>query len=503
MRTKRFIYNSIYTAVLQVVTMLVGFVVPRVMLKSYGSEINGLVTSVNQFINYFTLVEAGLGSAAVYSLYNPLAQEDFSTVNSILAAARKFYIRAGYIFILLVIGLSLIYPIAKDSLVLSDLEIGILVLIIGSSSAINFFTLSKYRVLLTADQKVYIISIASIAAIVLNTLIITILASFKISVVIVMFAALFSASLRSLILWMYVKKKYKYINYNVSPNASALNKKWDAFYLQVLGSIQVGVPLILATFCTTLKEVSIYSIYNMVIFGISGLLSIFISGLSASFGDVIARKEIKVLQKSYSEFEVVYYMIITFAYSVTMVMIMPFIKLYTQGINDINYFIPILGFLFVLNGLLYNIKTPQGMMVISAGLFKETRLQTTIQGIIVVLGGIVCVQLWGLPGVLIGSILANVYRDIDLMIFIPKNLTKLSIKISLLRIIRIFVASIICVIPFFILDIKVNSYLEWFLIASISAIYSILVVVSLNIIFDREIIRNVCKRIINTIGRSN
>ena len=69
-------------------------------------------------------------------------------------------------------------------------------------------------------------------------------------------------------------------------------------------------------------------------------------------------------------------------------MIMPFIRIYTAGVTDINYNEPLVGFLFVLNGLLYNLKTPQGMLVISAGMYKETRIQTTIQGAIVVILGL-------------------------------------------------------------------------------------------------------------------
>ena len=49
--------------------------------------------------------------------------------------------------------------------------------------------------------------------------------------------------------------------------------------------------------------VSVYSIFNMVVAGISGIVGIFTSGLSASFGDVIVRNEQTVLQKAYQEFE--------------------------------------------------------------------------------------------------------------------------------------------------------------------------------------------------------
>ena len=91
-RTKRFLFNSLTAALLQVFTVAAGFIIPRIILVNYGSEINGLVTSITQFIAYFNLVEAGLAGAAVYALYKPLADKDHKSINAVLSATNKFYI---------------------------------------------------------------------------------------------------------------------------------------------------------------------------------------------------------------------------------------------------------------------------------------------------------------------------------------------------------------------------------------------------------------------------
>ena len=157
-RTRQFVQNSLVTAVLQAVTMLSGFVVPRVMLSFYGSEINGLVTSVTQFIACFNLVEAGISAAAIYSLYEPLARRDVRAINGVIVAARNFYNKTGYIFVSLTLGFACLYPFIVSTEALSRLEVGALVLIMGVNGALEFFTLAKYRVLLTADQKTWGIS---------------------------------------------------------------------------------------------------------------------------------------------------------------------------------------------------------------------------------------------------------------------------------------------------------------------------------------------------------
>lgn len=499
-RTKKFFYNSLTTAIFQIVLFIAGLITPRIMLKYYGSEVNGLVSSINQFINYFRLVEAGLSGAAIYSLYKPLANKNHDGVNSIVSATRKFYIQSGYIFVALTVVMAVIYPTYIKSDTLLSTEVGILVLILGVNGALEFFTLSKYRVLLTADQKTYVISLSSMVYTIVNTIIVVVLGMMEVNIVILRLVALLSIFLRSFILMIYVKRNYKYLDYKAKPNTKALDKRWDALYLQILGVVHTGAPVVILTLVNKdLKLISVYAIFNMVLSGINGILEIFKSGLSASFGDVIARGETKVLQKSYTEFEYAYYALITIVYSMSFIMIMPFIRIYTSGVTDINYNVPLLGFLFVLNGLLYNIKTPQGMLVISAGLYKETKVQVTIQGLITVVLGFVLAPFIGIYGVLIASIVSNIYRDIDLMFFIPKYVTKLSVVNTAKRIFLILISTTLIYLPFLTISIKPTGYIQWLIYAIIVGIYVCIVVLVISLLFDRKTFKNAIGRIIGMV----
>jgi len=497
-RTKSFLYNSAAAALLQLFTVAAGFIIPRVILTTYGSEINGLVTSITQFIAYFNLVEAGLAGAAIYALYKPLADNDHTCINAVLSATNRFYILSGYIFVALTLGLALLYPTFVKTSQLSPLSVGVLVLILGVSGALEFFTMAKYRALLTADQKLYVLSLASMVAIVLNTVIIAVLAYYDASIIILRLVALFSVFARSLILYIYVRRRYTYINFKETPNNEALNKRWDALYLQILSAGHSGAPVIIATIFTSLQMVSVYSIFNLVVAGISGLVGIFTSGLSASFGDVIARNEQAILQEAYQEFELMYYILISWVFSCMMVLIMPFIRLYTSGITDVNYDMPLIGFLFTLNGLLYSLKSPQGMLVQSAGLYRETRWQVTIQGLIVVVGGVIFVQFWGLAGILMGSILSNIYRDIDLLFYIPHKLTKLKVRTSFYRMLRVLVCFVLICWPFVqFIHIDCDSFLEWIGWAGITVVYAFFVVVIMSYLLDRHVFMNVVARMKN------
>ena len=475
-RTKKFFLNSLSTAIYQIVVMIVGFITPRILLSVYGSEINGLVSSITQFITYFSLVEAGIAGAAVYSLYKPLAEENHKEISVIVSSAKKFYLKAGLVFTALVIILAILYPIFVSVSDMSTLAVGILVFALGAKGFFEFFTLAKYRVLLTADQKTYIISNASTIYIIVQTIIIVILANLHVNVVIVYSLSIIALFIRSIILMIYTRHHYKYLKYNEPVNEKVLDKRWDALFLQIVQTVQTGAPVVLATIFTNLKSVSIYTIYNMVLNGINGVLSIFVNGLYASFGDLIARKETEKLKNVYREYEFSYYFIIAFVYSVAMVMLMPFIQLYTRGINDANYMQPLIGFLFVLNGILYSIKNPQGMLVMSAGLYKETRVQCSIQALIIIVGGIILAPTFGIAGILVANCLSNLYRTIDMGIFIPKNVTKLKPADSFKRMILVAFMIILGVLPFIFIDMPINSYFDWIIMAIIVSAYVLLVI---------------------------
>ncbi|MDR2648643.1 MAG: hypothetical protein LBB94_02850 [Clostridiales bacterium] len=500
-RTKKFFTNSISAAFQQIAAMAAGLITPRVILLCYGSEINGLVSSIVQFIAYFSLVEAGLSAAVVYSLYKPLAENNQSSISKIVTAAKEFYYKAGWVFILLTGILAGTYPLVTTVSGLSPVGVGILVITIGVNGALEFFSLGKYRAIFTADQKTYVVSNASTIHIIINTIIIIICAELGISIVLLRLIALLSIFIRSFILIYYVKRNYPYLNYHAEPDYSALDKRWDALYLQVLGVIHSGANVIILTLIArNLFEVSIYTVYYMVIGSINAVLSIFISGLSASFGDIIARGEKSILQKAFIEFEFAYYSIVAVVYSIALVMILPFIRLYTSGINDAEYVIPVVAIMFVINGLLFNLKTPQGMLVISAGLYKETKIQTTIQGVIAVVFGVIFAIPFGLIGVMAASILSNLYRDIDLLFFIPKNVTGLSPFVTLkswgLTCLCVFAVALI----YNFIPISAGTYFMWVISAVTVAISAIVIVSIMGMLFQRRVFI-ACLRRLCLLGR--
>ena len=186
-----------------------------------------------------------------------------------------------------------------------------------------------------------------------------------------------------------------------------------------------------------------------------------------------------------------------------MALLLPFISIYTRNFHDANYYIPSLAFLMVLNGICYSVKVPQSMLMISAGMYKEQRWRATSQAIIILLGGVILVHFWGLQGVMLASIISNVYRSIDLLIYVPKHITHNSIFRTARRMVGVFVNTAIICIPAFIINIQPSSYVAWAGYAVAFGIYGVAVVTIMAYIFDRTEFRAIKRRLVKMIFRRN
>ena len=499
-RTRAFARNAVASAFYQVIMMLSGFIVPRVLLVHYGSEANGLVSSIGQFISCFYLVEAGLSGASVFALYKPIANGDRRAISGILSGAQKLYRQTGCIFSILILALAILYPCLKTTNILMPPLVGLLVFALSARSLLEFFAIARHRVFLIASQKMWVISLISSLAQVLHIAILVVAARQGANLLVLNALAILPVLLRSFLIAFYVRRHAPDLDFKAPPRMEALKKRWDVLYLQMLNAAQSSAPIILATLFTSLATVSVYAVHNMVLHGISAVLSIFISGLPASFGDVIARGEKEILKRATREFEAAYYAIIAFFFSVTAVMITPFVSLYTSDINDIDYVQPLLGFLMALNGLLYCLKTPQGMLVIAAGLYRETRVQSTVQGAIIVVFGLILTPFFGLIGLAVSMILSNVYRTIDLAIFIPRHLTHLPVREGVWRILQTLGTSAIIFLPCYWVGVNPKTPIEWVRDAVLVSAWAALVTIGINLLFQRQIILSLVRRVKLTFG---
>ena len=294
-KSGRLVSNITSYAILQVVNMMVGLFLPRLYLAVYGSEVNGVISTVNSFISYFSYLEAGIGLTLIHALFKPLAQNNFEQTNGILSYSKKQYGRISGIYFCLVVLLSALFPVFSSSEALSKVEFIALVFVIGLYGSLDFFTMSKYRVLLTADRKEYVISNASIVAQLLRFGFVWLLLQFNISVVFVKIAPILTLIIRSLILRIYIKRNYPNVNYSVTPTTdlSVTSNRWDALLLQISINTSVSLPTIIISQVLGFKEANIYAVYSLVASAMISIVSALSSGIAPKMGLSLSQEYIE------------------------------------------------------------------------------------------------------------------------------------------------------------------------------------------------------------------
>ena len=92
--------NVVATLILQITTIVSGFIIPKLILSTFGSETNGLISTLQQLLNYIALVEGGLNGVIMANLYKPLVAKDYDKVSSVIKTSNGFFKRISFVFVL-------------------------------------------------------------------------------------------------------------------------------------------------------------------------------------------------------------------------------------------------------------------------------------------------------------------------------------------------------------------------------------------------------------------
>ena len=135
-----------------------------------------------------------------------------------------------------------------------------------------------------------------------------------------------------------------------------------------------------------------------------------LSGISHTVGQAYARKDWKELNQKLDIYEYIVFVLVFFFFTVTALLITPFVLIYTKGIVDTDYNQPLFGVLLVISEMLYLIKLPHLNLAYSANKFKEITFPAYIEAILNIVISIVLVKKFGIIGVTIGTIVGMTYR---------------------------------------------------------------------------------------------
>ena len=493
-RAKALKYNMLAGWALELFTLISGLILPRMVLAAFGSEANGLVNSIAQYLGFSTVLRAGLGGVTRAALYKPLAEKDMEQVSAIMVATQSFMRKVAMILVGYVAIISVVYPsIAKGSYDWGYMFL--MVLIIGAGSVTENLLGVQVKILLQADQKHYIQTLCVLLSHICTFVISVVLIKLGASLMVMKIAVALSAFANRLFLNLYVKNRYK-LNMKAKPNNLALKQRWDAFAQQMAVVVNDNVDLFLLTMFVNLKEISVYTVHNMVTLNMKKVVEACVAGLGATFGDMMAKKETEHLKKSFQFVEWGFFSICVVIFSVTAIMLPPFIRLYTTSVTDVNYIRPAFAIAMTLVAMMGCMRRPYQLVVEAAGHFKQTRNGAILEIVINVVISLVMLYLFGIIGVIIGTFAACVVRTLQYALYSYKNILHMS-RWLLLRSYGVYILAFIVIVgtAFLVGVPECMTWLSWCLYSAIAMVWAVAVVFAVTLLNDRAHLKQAIVRL--------
>lgn len=483
-RIKNLLKNLSAGTFYQIILFIVGFVMPRAILNNYGYELFGLTQSITQIINYIMLVEAGLGIASIQALYKPLSKKDTVEINNILYKTKRDYIFSGLVYIIVLVIITFLYPlIIKENI--EYYYILLIVFVMGIPGSIELVLHGKYRVILTANQKVSYVTFIQTIAIILGTVLKLVLISLKVNIVYVLAVSSLQILFRVLVLKNIFKKNYKGLTFNIKTSNTVLGKRKYVVIHQLGSLVLSSSQIILITVFLSLEKVSIFSVYNLVFSSILILLtSTFSKSITSIIGNLVNSVDKLSWISKFKHIETIYYIITFTIYFAAIILIEPFVSLYTLGESNITFNNFYLGILFVIGGIINTLRIPDLTLINAMGLFRETIKPAIIEISLGIIFGVIGIYYFGLIGVLLGFLISSLYRSIQMILYSKKFILGIKMNITGMK---IFVNSAIFIILYILLNnISIYSWQSWLIWGSITTFGYASIALIINLILFKD-----------------
>ncbi|KXT76136.1 O-antigen flippase Wzx [Streptococcus sp. DD10] len=420
LRKKNFLLNTLASLLNYAVLIASGFILPRAMLVSYGSEINGLVSSITQFLGFISFLQAGVGTVVQVALYQPLHEKNLQEIGRIYQAAQTFFRKIALIFLVYTFLLAVLYPLVITTS-LSHVQVSLLIVIIATNLFSQYYFGLTNTLLLNADQKAYIPLLIQTLAVLLNVSVNTVLIYAQVPVITVQVVSNSLYLLPPIILSVYVRKRYR-IELQEGGEKKHLQSKWDGFVQHIAAVIVDNTDMIILTLFASLTDVSIYYVYYLVVNAVKLFLNSLSGGIQPLFGNILVRKELAALKTLFLKFEVLFGYVTTILYTSVLCLVLHFVAVYTAGIENVEFIQPIFSVLMVLSFAMFGYRTIYYTLIKAAGHFRETQVGALVEVILNIVISFIGVWHFGLLGVALGTLISVSYRTLYCVHYLSKNI---------------------------------------------------------------------------------
>lgn len=478
-RMKNSIRNIVVGLGGQVLTLLLNFISRSVFIQTLSMEYLGINGLFSNILTMLSLVDLGIGSAIVYSMYEPIAKNDKKKLKGLMDLYSKVYTIIGISMVL--IGLCIV-PFL-DVIIKNKPNIDNLILIylmFLCNTVVSYF-FSYKRSIITADQRDYICSlyryIFNVIKVFLQIVVLYLTKNFILYLLIQMICTLgenIAISYKANKLYPFLKDNKKEKLDNKSKKEIFKNVKALMIY-KVCGVMLDGTDNIIISSFVGVVWVGLLSNYTLIVGAISTILSQIFGAITASVGNVVSNESVEKQEEVFNIVFFISFLLYGFFSICLFTLINPFIELWIGYEYKLSMSVV---FVLVLNFYIYGMQTTVWTFRSTMGLFIYGKYRPLISSIINIVASIILAKSYGILGVLIGTtisrVLTNVFYD-PLIIFkygFKKSTKKYYIKYIFYLILLIFTTLIISVIN---INIIGNSIYLLILKIILTIIFSILI----------------------------
>lgn len=504
-RVKKSLLNARVNLIFYFLTLALSFFSRKTFLDCLGAEFIGLTGTVGNLLGLLNLAESGVGAAIAVVLYVPLFERNEQKIKEIVSVLGYLYSTIGKIILaggsLLACFIPLIFPN-------SELGLPIIYFTFFSflgSSLIGYF-INYRQVLLSADQRNYVVAAYSQSANVLKILLQMALAYYTGNYVVWVLVEFSFGILYSIILNWKIKQVYPWLVTEIKKGKALCREYPDVMrntkqlFIHKIGSVvytQVTPFLVYAY--ASLQAVAYYGNYILVTSKLSSLLANFLGGTNASVGNLIAEGDKDKILKVYWELMSIRFLFVSIVVFALYHLLPPFIALWLGEEYVMSQALLVLVLISFALGIIRGVTEE---FLLGYGLFSDVWApfaEAAILVVVAVIGG----TLWGLEGTLLGGIVSSV---IIIYVWKPYFLFTKGLQISVWKYWKEFGKYILTVaISFYMARMLLENipmefaiytdWIDWILYAGILVVLFV-IVVGIALFLTTQGTRNLCYRLI-------
>lgn len=406
-KSKLSMINAIFALIQMGAVSIIGLVIGRSILTYYGSDYNGVNSIVTQLVNVIMVLEGGFTLASNVALFKPFGEKNIEKINGILSATGKRFNTVSIIAIIIGTIIAIIFPLCITTQVPYATCV-CLMLTVLLPSCFNLGYSMKYRVVLLANQREYVISAISTAFYIVGNCMAIIIIRAGHSILEARIAIMISLFLSYYMIGEYCKKKYNFISFKEKPRFQEIRGSRNVIALKITSMLYSSIPIILISTLPTAGAMlaSVYAVYKNVISIVSSCLTSITNAPRLGFGALLAEDNLNAVEKMFNLYEKITFLGLSIILGTTCLLIMPFIELYTRGVNDVNYHNVLMACIMLATIYLEICHIPSGQIIQMSGAFEVSRNIQLIAFIVLIISMTIARWLIGLYGIIVSILLA-------------------------------------------------------------------------------------------------